>query len=123
MFPKVTTNQLEMKKYIQNYMDDTCANEWYEGCLNERAFLGSYCNGLMWLRKISFHVILHELTHHFVDLFKNKVNSEKPDIFHYFNEVYNALIQKNYFVFYTAINEIKRIIKNSRIMVYFYRIH
>ena len=110
MFPKVTTNPLDMERQVREYMDGKTAEEWYEGYLCEEAFLGSYCNGLIWLRKLSSYILIHELTHHFIELFKRQVNSNKSDIFHYLNELPNAIIQKNYYVFYEAIKEIRKLL-------------
>jgi len=110
MFPKVTTNPFDMERQIQEYMNDDCAKEWFEGYLDEGAFFGSYCNGLMWIRKLRPYIIIHELIHHFIELLKRQVDSEKPELFHYLNELPNALIQKNYIVFYGVIEGIKKLL-------------
>ena len=110
MFPKVSTCPLDMESQIRNYMDDKCAEEWCEGYLNEKDFLGSYCNGLIWLRKLNVYVLIHELNHHIIENLKWKVNSEKLDILHYINEVINAMVQKNWFVFYISLKEIRELL-------------
>jgi len=113
MFPKVTTEPLDIELHVRNYMDDIAAEEWCEGYLDDEAFLGSYCNGLIWLRKLSPYIICHELIHHFTELFKNQIYSEKPDIIHYFNELVNAMVWKNWFVFYNSIKEIRKLLYSS----------
>jgi hypothetical protein len=110
MFPKVTTEPLDMELQVRNYMDDIAAEEWCEGYLDKEAFLGSYCNGLIWLRKLSPYIIIHELNHHMIECLKNKLNSIKPDILHCFNEVINAMVQKNWYVFYVSLKEIREIL-------------
>jgi len=113
MFPKVTTEPLDMELQIRNYMDDQCAEEWAEGYLDDQAFLGSYCNELIWLRKLSPYVITHELIHHLTEKIKYIINipqMEKFDTIHYLNEVINALVQKNYYVFYHNIKEIRELL-------------
>jgi hypothetical protein len=107
MFPKVSTCPMDMEQQIRDFMDDETAEEWAEEYLDKELFLGSYCNGLIWIRELKFYVIFHELIHHFADCLKNKINSEKPDILHNLNEIINSMVQKNYFVFYESIKEIR----------------
>lgn len=113
MFPKVTTCPLDMESQIRSYMNDECAEDWCEGYLHETAFLGSYCNGLIWLRKLNVYVLCHEMNHHIAEKLKWKLNSEKPDILHYMNEVINAMVQRNWFVFYASLKEIRKLLNHS----------
>lgn len=113
IFPKVSTHPLDMELQIREYMDDIAAEEWAESYLDEEAFLGSYCNGLMWIRILNPYVITHELVHHFTEKIKFFINNEKIeklDFFHYLNEVVNALVQKNNYVFIHSIKEIRELL-------------
>ena len=110
MFPKVTTNPLDMELQLREYMDDICAEEWATEYLNPELFIGSYCYGLVWLRLNNPFVLLHELIHHIAEKLKFICNSEKFDLLNLFNELPNAMYQKNYYVFYGAIKEIRELL-------------
>jgi hypothetical protein len=106
MFPIVTTSKSDMYRHLGKYMDIETANYFLEGYYN-KSIIGQYCNGVIFTKILSPYIIGHELIHHITESIKLYINDNKLDIFSYLDDLINSLIQRNYYVFWETIKEIK----------------